>query len=148
MRSFFFVKLCLLALTGMIFSCTGREEVSLETTETKVEINDEAVAESLEIVEEEHGKMKLEKVFYSNGELKMEGNSTDGIKDGKWTSWYETGMIWSETYFENGTKTGSTATWYPNGNKRYEGFFKDGKESGKWAYWDEQGNFVREVDYQ
>ena len=143
MKSILAFKTGLILLVAVLLSC-GNEKAEVVQVEEVVE---QTVAEPVAIVENEPGKMKLEKILYPNGELKMEGNSTDGVKEGKWTSWYENGMIWSETYFENGKKDGSTATWFPNGKKRYEGFFKNGVESGKWKYWDEAGNLMQEVNY-
>jgi len=88
------------------------------------------------------GDFILETTKYSNGQVKTEGNTMNGKREGKWTSFYENGGIWSETNFVNGKKEGSTITWYPNGQRRYEGYYKNDKSSGKWIYWDENGTVV------
>ena len=88
-----------------------------------------------------------ERTYYPNGQLKMEGFLTDGKRDGRWISFYQTGIPWSETHFKNGKKEGPTTTWCENGQKRYTGYYKNDKPSGTWTFWDMQGNMVKEIDY-
>ncbi len=90
----------------------------------------------------------FEQIKYSNGKVKMEGNLENGLREGKWTAFYEDGMIWSETHFLKGQKQGATTTWYPSGIKRYEGFYNQNRESGIWKFYDENGKQVQEKKYQ
>lgn len=46
------------------------------------------------------------KYFYSNGNIKEEGNYKDGLKDGIWKYQNENGCLKSEGSYENGKKEG------------------------------------------
>ena len=39
---------------------------------------------------------------YENGQYKSQGKVKDGISDGKWTHWFENGLIETEGTFKNG----------------------------------------------
>jgi antitoxin component YwqK of YwqJK toxin-antitoxin module len=95
-------------------------------------------------------KMKLlddrHKDYYSNGQLKEEGNYKDGEKVGIWTYWYKNGKKeWEETYDHGKLK--KSVGWYENGIKAEEGEFKNALPFGEWIWWynngkkDAQGTF-------
>ena len=106
---------------------------------------------------------------YENGQIKSEGNLKDGIKDGKWVEYYESGKLRSVGKYkairpfiiENGyidwnikegsfesVKTGKWVYYYENGQIKSEGKYKDGKKDGKWVGYDEAGNAVDEDIYE
>ncbi|MDQ3190029.1 MAG: hypothetical protein M3Q58_00385 [Bacteroidota bacterium] len=137
--------LLLIPVSLLIFSCNSSqntediEQVPVETLVNPVpEIKTEII---------KSGEMDLHRTYYKNQQIRTQGNLLKEKKEGKWVSFYEDGMPWSETWYINGQKHGSTVTWHSNGKKFYEGHFEKGKESGKWTYWDEQGIVVKEVEY-
>ena len=70
------------------------------------------------------------------------GNLRNGIKIGKWTTWYYNGRKGSEVTYKDGEKDGLWTDWYENGQKWDEGTYKDGKLISK-KEWNEDGS-VRE----
>jgi antitoxin component YwqK of YwqJK toxin-antitoxin module len=129
---------CLVILVFLI-SCTDplKEQNSLKDSIHRL---NETIPLSDKFMESD--KRMLNTSYYPNGQVKLEGNLENNLREGKWTSWYETGMIWSETCFVKGVKTGPTTTWYANGKKRYEGEYLNNKEFGEWKYYDEVGNLA------
>lgn len=87
-----------------------------------------------------------EKLFYENGNLKLEGEIKDGKRTGIWKAYYEDGTLWSEGEFVNGERNGYGLNYYPNGKLRMEGDYKNDKQAGKWKYYNEQGVLIEEVD--
>lgn len=88
-----------------------------------------------------------ETVFFPSGNKHMEGTYKDGLRDGKWTSWYEDGAVWSEGYFKEDLGHGVRTTYYPNGKVRYQGMMEMGERKGVWKFFDEEGALVQEVNY-
>ena len=101
----------------------------------------------------------LEKNFQGNmngmGQYK-DGNGTDrgntGIprhgRHGKWTFWYESGVLKEKQNWKNGKVYGLNTVWYENGQKWSEGTYKDGKLDGKWTGWYDNGQKSYEVTYK
>lgn len=138
------MKIYLTILSVLCFACTNtvHEKGETKTDSTKAH---KSLSDSVNLKPE--GR-KLEKILYPNGKTKMEGNIENGLREGKWISWYENGMIWSETNFDKGVKNGPTTSYYPDGNKRYEGQYKNGKEFGKWIYYDKSGKVNSEKKFE
>ena len=70
------------------------------------------------------------------------GNLRNGIKSGKWTTWYENGQKKEEGTFKDGKLEGLVTGWYENGQRMGEYTYKDGKLISK-KEWNEDGS-VRE----
>jgi antitoxin component YwqK of YwqJK toxin-antitoxin module len=75
------------------------------------------------------------------------GNLRNGIKSGKWTTWYYNGRKGSEITYKNGKRDGLYNVWYENGQKEQEGTYKDGKK-GLRTGWYKNGQKEREVHYK
>ena len=91
---------------------------------------------------------------YANGQVKSKGETKDGKKDGKWTTWYENGQMLSEEHYKDGKLDGKVTTWYESGQigldaqMLSEEHYKDGKEDGKWTTWYENGQMLSERHYK
>jgi len=86
--------------------------------------------------------------YHENGQLKIEGNFDDnGLRTGRWISYYENGLTWSESYYVAGKKDGHSVTFFPNGKVRYIGEYKNDEKIGRWTFKDEEGNVVDEKSY-
>ena len=86
---------------------------------------------------------------FTNGQHHSKGNVINGLGDGKWTWWYESGMNRQETIYKDGKKDGKQTAWYKkNGQINHEGSFKDGKKDGNWTYWKENGQIRSELNWK
>ena len=110
---------------------------------------------------------------YTDGQVKSKGNIKNGKLNGKVTTWYEDGQIWSEelyiegnlgektrySYFEdseiksklhfiNSKLEGNSTYWYENSQIFSDRNYKDGKKNGKWTSWYENGMKMSERNYK
>ena len=86
--------------------------------------------------------------WYYNGRKGSEVTYKDGEKDGLWTDWYENGQKWGEGTYKDGKEDGLFTEWYENGQKKEEGTFKDGKLEGLVTGWYENGQRMGEYTYK
>lgn len=143
MRKNIIIKpLIAMALMAFLFSCTQESNNQDKAANTSLDSLKNTTTVTADSV------MQFTQVKYPDGQVKMEGNMQYGLREGKWVSFYENGMIWSETHFLKGQKNGPTTTWFPNGNKRYTGEFKNDNEFGTWIYYYENGKVAQEKKYQ
>ena len=75
------------------------------------------------------------------------GNLRNGIKSGKWTTWYYNGRKGSEITYKDGKLDGLWTWWFENGQKKGELTYKDGKK-GLRTGWYKNGRKEREVHYK
>jgi antitoxin component YwqK of YwqJK toxin-antitoxin module len=87
------------------------------------------------------------KYFYSNGNLKSEGDYINGTKNGIWTFYYSDGKKQQVGKYKNEIPTGEWKWYYPNGNIRKIEYYKNGKLEGSQIEYDEQGNEIAKGDY-
>lgn len=86
--------------------------------------------------------------YYPNGQIKLEGKlDSKGLKNGKWTSYFENGQKNSESVFKNGVNHGASMVWYPNGNVRYFGDYHNGERTGDWVFYNEKGEVIKTDSY-
>ena len=86
--------------------------------------------------------------IWDNGQIKALGNITDGMKDGLWTEWYESGNKLTEVNYKAGKMDGIATLWHENGQKQSESNYKDGKLDGVWTDWNEDGQKKGEGNFQ
>lgn len=89
----------------------------------------------------------LERHFYPNGELKMQGPFKNGKRDGKWESYYSNGVLWSSLEYDSGVRSGISLVYYESGELHISGQFKDDRASGIWTWFDEKGKEIDQIDY-
>jgi antitoxin component YwqK of YwqJK toxin-antitoxin module len=82
----------------------------------------------------------LWKTFYSNGQLKAEGNYKIGLKEGLHKEWSKNGILLSEAFYANGKGNGLTKWFHEKGHLAGEGQMKDDVRFGKWIICDIQEN--------
>ena len=75
------------------------------------------------------------------------GNLRNGIKSGKWTTWYYNGRKGSEVTYKDGKLDGLWTWWFETGQKKGELTYKDGKK-GLRTGWYKNGQKEREVHYK
>ena len=132
----------------------------------------------------ERGTIKSSTDWYPDG-ITLEGecyftitsdnninDSSNVVKHGKCTSWYETGIVKSLMYYDNGELHGTKTVYYPSGKeyiqtsyingvahgkhtRRYSngilsvsGQYAGGNKHGLWQEWDDSGNLKSEILYK
>ena len=131
--------------TIMKFKGSGSEEVMVE------KIGYSQRGDTL-ILEKPLDKLKMEREYYEDGEIKEEGNYKDGERDGKYTSYYKNGQIKSEGNYKDGERVGKWISYYEDGQIKEEGKYKSVVKygfvlpikDGKWTYYNEDGS-IKEV---
>ena len=88
--------------------------------------------------------MCLIKEYYDNGNLKAEGTKQKGLKEGKWTYFFESGMKYREINFSNDIEHGEWKMWHKNGNLYLEQKKMLGESHGYWKEYYENGN-IKEI---
>lgn len=149
MKFFIYSTLFCFSILACNQSNNNSDNIS-KNSEEKVLIQSDTIGEKRDISNKkiiEKGEHKYEVDYYESGKIKYEGNWKNGKKTGKWMSFYESGLPWSETRFIEGKREGNTASWYENGKKRFEGQYKNDKRHGKWSFWDEEGNLIKEEEF-
>jgi antitoxin component YwqK of YwqJK toxin-antitoxin module len=65
--------------------------------------------------------------FYKNGQLKAQGISINGIMQGEWIFYRETGQLWQVGHFKDNQKHGSFIRYDKNDNIEYDEQFENGR---------------------
>ncbi len=95
----------------------------------------------------ENKQLIMETFYYKNRKIQVEGEYKNAQRNGKWTYYYESGIVWSDGFFKEGKSDGKRVTYFPNGKIRYEAHYKDDKRVGVWKFYDETGKLVRSVSF-
>ncbi|MEO8413333.1 MAG: hypothetical protein ABI472_06720 [Ginsengibacter sp.] len=64
--------------------------------------------------------------FFKNGKIKAEGLSINGIMEGEWTFYRETGQLWQVGNFKAGQKHGSWIRYDKKDKLEYQEIFAGG----------------------
>lgn len=85
------------------------------------------------------GQLVLEKDYYENGALMMEGAMANDLRNGDWTSYFPDGIVQSTGTFKDGVRVGPSKVFHENGQLWMEGNYIDDHKCGEWVFYDEQG---------
>ena len=83
---------------------------------------------------------------YSNGNVYMEEEYENGIRNGEKRIWYLNGKQKLKETYLNGKLNGRKIEWYENGQQKTERTYLEGEETGKYFEWFENGKKKLEVD--
>jgi antitoxin component YwqK of YwqJK toxin-antitoxin module len=78
-------------------------------------------------------------LHFGNGRTWSEIQLKDGVPQGHWRTWYESGQMRTEGDYVGGKRSGEWTTWWENGKQQSEGRYVDGRQEGEWSYWFESG---------
>jgi antitoxin component YwqK of YwqJK toxin-antitoxin module len=87
----------------------------------------------------------------------QEGNYEDDKPDGKWSFYYETGVLMQEQTLTNGEPSGKCTSYFPDSKVSSISDYilekdKSGSirsiPSGEWIFYDKNGNVQRKVRYE
>ena len=85
--------------------------------------------------------------YYENGQVEVEGNYKDGVKDGKHVGYYKNGQILVEGNYKDGKEDGKWVGYYSSGEIKREENYKDGQRVGKWVEYYRSGEIKKEENY-
>ncbi len=94
--------------------------------------------------EVEHGEALL---WYDNGQVKLQGEYVDGVREGLWLSWHPNGNNRGEGRLHRDRRIGTWIMWHDNGRKRSEGTYDKGLKHGRSTAWDADGNVIKTGEY-
>lgn len=138
--SFLFILIALI-----VSSCSNDAGINDESNTDLIDSTNKS--QDLEVINPNPNKMDYEE-FYESGALKITGNYNElKQRSGVWTSFYENGTKWSESFYIDGIKEGHSITFFPNGKVRYIGEYKDDVKIGLWRFYSEDGTLNKEENY-
>lgn len=87
--------------------------------------------------------------WFKNGVLHTSyGGASGYLLDGKYTKTYVSGAIAEQGSFNNGVKEGRWFTWYPSGKKKNITHWKKGRLSGRVNEYSEAGTLILKGNYR
>lgn len=90
----------------------------------------------------------LYKIYYPDGNIKMEMQSKDGKPDGLGKFYTEDGKIYFQGYYSQGVQNGVFYQYYPNGQVHNELNYVNGVKDGEQKMYDEDGNLSAIVTFE
>lgn len=88
------------------------------------------------------------KIYYPNGNVKMEVESKNGKPEGKGRFYDEEGNVLFEGTFKNGLIDGKMLNFYKDGSVRNEMYFVNGVQNGTYKTFNEDGTLSIEVNFE
>jgi hypothetical protein len=136
-------NLIVFILAGTLVSCANEKEEVTENQPT------ELITEEVETDTTPDPFAPGEYIeYHENGAVKISGkNNQDGKREGLWISYYDTGVKWSESYYDDGIRNGHSLSFFPNGGIRYVGEYKNDIKIGVWKFYDETGELEKEEEF-
>ena len=94
----------------------------------------------LKVFDSKPGKTSCKIEHYNKNNVLVERyTEKDGLRDGKYEEWYNTGIKSLERNYKDGKKEGLEQRWYDNGKLLSESYYKDSKKNGLCKSWCENG---------
>lgn len=80
--------------------------------------------------------------WYSNGQIWQRGYYCSGLTCGKWTQYWENGIVKSVATWQSGKLNGPISNYFPNGQLAAAGYMNQDKKVGKWVWYNTSGEIV------
>src|ERR1043166_304842 len=102
--------------------------------------SDKPAEHQIEVVEEK----------YDNGVVRKRAEgyrNADGefVQHGLTSTWYDSGLKWTEIHYKDGIKQGQQRKWYVTGSEMSVGFYDNDVEDGVWTAYHPNGEKAREI---
>jgi len=81
------------------------------------------------------------------GKTTMTSEYFEGELNGLQVSYYASGKVKEERYFERGKKEGIHKGWWENGNQKFISYFKNDVFDGNVKMWSENGSLFNDFNY-
>lgn len=85
--------------------------------------------------------------YYKNGNINRKGEYTNGLYNGKWEQWDESGKKLYEVHYKNDTLCGNFMIWHPTGVLKQKGVYAENSKYGLWTEYDEAGMIIKKKNY-
>lgn len=85
--------------------------------------------------------------YYSNMQVRCEGTTVDGLREGRWVYYHPDGHLQAEATYAAGLEEGPYRVYRDNGAPYYIGQYADGVPTGTWEVYDPEGNLVQKTEY-
>ena len=86
--------------------------------------------------------------YYLSGDKYGEGDFLNGKLNGRRKMYYENGNLKLDRYYKNGIENGSSKEYFDDGTLKQSGIFKDGLEHGKWEMYFPNGQLRQSATFQ
>jgi antitoxin component YwqK of YwqJK toxin-antitoxin module len=96
-----------------------------------------------EFVREPDGSLVLNgryTTWYESGVKQYEATYVNGRLEGTATAWHPNGRVWTTEEYVNGLRNGTRVAWDPEGHRVQEEHYYEDKPDGTWTYWEPDGN--------
>lgn len=90
----------------------------------------------------------LYRVYYPDGNVKMEVESKGGLPNGSGNFYNSEGLLHIKGFFINGKANGVFYNYYPTGKIHNEMSYADGVKDGAQRVYDEDGNLIVELFFE
>ena len=87
------------------------------------------------------------KFYFSNGNVRSEGDFRENMRTGKWSFYYPDGKLEQTGNYRNSKTDGLWIWYYHDGEILREENYYQGKEDGMSVEYDKQGNIIAKGDY-
>jgi len=88
--------------------------------------------------------MELTTKYNGEGVLIEKGITDNGLKQGPWEFYFDSGKVHKLVHYSNDIKHGLFKRWYPNGSLAVECYYSNNKLDGPWREFYEHGK-IREI---
>ncbi|MGB0868418.1 MAG: hypothetical protein ACPGSD_02365 [Flavobacteriales bacterium] len=129
----------ILLLTTLVFSCSSSDSETEMQKPCPVIIGSgiDCLYQDTDFESHLNG---FKSFYFSTGDIKSEGNLTQGIPNGFWKIYNENGSISREGNYTQGRLNGFWKVFWENGNIREEGNYNQCTKTGFWKYYFESKN--------
>lgn len=86
--------------------------------------------------------------YYPSGKLKATGTEANGLREGVWMQFFESGQVAGEGMYKRGKAAGEWTYYHENGSVAAQGMEIAGVKEGTWKLYLENGFLKSEVLYQ
>ena len=83
--------------------------------------------------------------YYPSGKVQVEGFYQFDKEMGNFTWWHVNGQKAVEGAYRDGVEIGVWTRWHENGQKASIGNFVDGVQTGLWRQWDQSGRLLQKL---
>lgn len=130
--------------TWTITDSLGNEPVTNYDSMSVVEIGEDGHPMSVIYY---RGSEKHLRQYYSNMQVRCEGATLDGLREGRWVYYYPDGNLQAEATYLHGLEEGPYRVYRENGAPYYIGRYIAGSPVGTWEVYDPEGNLVQTREY-
>jgi antitoxin component YwqK of YwqJK toxin-antitoxin module len=95
-----------------------------------------------QVVREPDGSLVLNgryTTWYESGVKQYEATYVNGKLDGTATAWHPNGRIWTTEEYANGLRHGTRTAWDQEGHRVQEEHYYEDKPDGTWTIWEPDG---------